>query len=145
MQPFKRYLFTCLFNATGNPPRPSEARVDNPALPSAHDSPHTPGLGLARERGLCAAVSSQRRHTWLIYLRNNVVENNNFHNLDQHTKGESLISYIRRKNIECLTETFEWTSLKQKPEAILLIHNLTFQRMGGKTFGNSTTGLADKH
>ena len=52
-------------------PRSSEARVDNPALPSAHDSPHTPGLGLARERGLCAAVSSQRRCTWLIYLRNN--------------------------------------------------------------------------
>ena len=43
------------------------------------------------------------------------------------------------------TETFEWTSLKQKPKAILLIYNLTFQRMGGETFGNSTTGLADEH
>ena len=39
----------------------------------------------------------------------------NFHKLDQHTKGESLISYIRRKNIEWFTETFEWTSLKHKP------------------------------
>ena len=52
-------------------PRPSEARVDNPALPSAHDSPHTPGLGLAREPGPCAAVSSPQRRTWLLYLRNN--------------------------------------------------------------------------
>ena len=29
----------------------------------------------------------------------------NFHKLDQHTKGESLISYIRRKNIQWFTET----------------------------------------
>ena len=67
-------------------PRSSEARVDNPTLPSAiHDSPHTPGFGLARERGyLCISSltaaphalasmrpTSQRRRTWLIYLRNN--------------------------------------------------------------------------
>ena len=53
-------------------PRPSDARVDNPALPSAlHDSPHMLRLGLAQERGLCAAVSSPQHRTWLIYLRNN--------------------------------------------------------------------------
>ena len=43
-------------------PRSSEARVDNPALLSArYDSLHTLGLLLAWERGLCTAVSSQRR------------------------------------------------------------------------------------
>ena len=42
-------------------PRPSEARVDNPALPSAHDSPHTPGLGLAWERGSLCRSSLRRR------------------------------------------------------------------------------------
>ena len=63
----------------------------------------------------------------------------------QHTKGESLVSYIWRKDIESFTEIFEWTSLKQKAKAIPLIHNLTFQRMGGEKIGNSTTGLADKN
>ena len=47
-------------------PGSSEARVDNPALPSTlHDSRHTLGLGLAWERGLCAvnacALSFPRR------------------------------------------------------------------------------------
>ena len=52
-------------------PRPSEARVDNPALPSTHDSPHTPGFGLARERGpLCSSFLTAAPHT-LNYLRNN--------------------------------------------------------------------------
>ena len=52
-------------------PRPSEARVDNPALPSTHDSPHAPGLGLAWERGsLCSSSLTAAPHA-LIYFRNN--------------------------------------------------------------------------